>query len=229
MPVKALTSVLLALIWTSIGSTTHFQIKTDDPLKLLNSSEQALVEGSKRTILVNGISDDYFRLHFKLVRVVDKQSDRRVVWQFSINGYQAVISDSIGFYSEGTKRVDTHSIANSLGQTSEIRRTISRARALKILKTCIGRFTNPAVEYGAVNGQAQLLLVAQASQPPNEKAIPGETKRERQREQREKSNATTGYDVIKSDEKEADHQRVILGSVNLQTGKCTTGAGVIAP
>ena len=229
MLIKALTSVLLALIWTSIGSTTHLQIKTDDPQQLLNSSEQALVEGSKQTILANGISEDYFSLHFKLVRVVDKQSDRRVVWQFSINGYQAVISDSIGFYSDGMKRVDTHSIANSLGRTSEIRGTISRARALKILKTCIGRFTTPSVEYGAVNGQAQLLLVAQASQPPNEKALPDETKHERQQEQREKSNATTGNDVIKSEENEGDQQRVILGSVNLQTGKCTKGAGVIAP
>jgi hypothetical protein len=82
-----------------------------------------------------------------------------VSWQFSINGYNAVINDSIGYYTEGTKRVDTHSVAKALGQTTEISRTLSRARALKILRSCIGNFENPTVQYGPVNGHAQLVMI----------------------------------------------------------------------
>lgn len=84
----------------------------------LTASEQTLVDGSKRAILETGISESYFNAHFKLLNVIDKPSDRRVVWQFSVNQYQTVLNDAIGYYTDGAKRVNTHSIAKSLGQTT---------------------------------------------------------------------------------------------------------------
>jgi hypothetical protein len=198
--------------------------------QMLTVSERALVDGSKKAIIGTGLSPDYFNAHFKLLKVVDKASDRRVTWRFSLNGHDAIINDSIGYYTEGTKRVYVHSVATTLGQTSEIQRTLSRARALKIMKACIGDFSGPYVEYGPVDGHAQLLLVASARDPRNESRAPREADRDRQRDEREKRKAAaTGVDTIESEEEEKDRPKVVFGSVNLQTGKCTKGAGLIAP
>lgn len=195
----------------------------------LTASEQTLVEGSKKAILETGLSEPYFDAHFKLLNVIDKPSDRRVVWQFSVDQYQAVLNDAIGYYTDGAKRVNTHSIAKSLGQTTEIRRTISRARALRLMKSCIGNFDTPAVEYGPVNGRAELLLVANARTQAESKTE-REREREREREEREKRKAAAaGTDVVESEEDEGEIKPLLLGAINLQTGKCTKGAGMIAP
>ena len=197
--------------------------------KTLTPSEQALVQGSKEAILATGISETYFQGHFELLTVVDKPADRRVTWQFSINEYRAVINDSIGYYTEGTRRVDTHSVAKALGQTTEIGRTLSRARALKILQSCIGSFENPTVQYGPVNGQAQLVMVGYKRARAESKSE-REKERERERENREKQKATAaGTDLIESEEEEGKSPPLIFATVNLQTGKCTKGAGLIAP
>jgi len=190
----------------------------------LTASELILVDGSKGVILLTGISEPYFNKHFKLLKVIDKPSDRRVVWQFSVNGYQTVLNDAIGSYTNLFGRsVDTHSIA--LGETTEIQRTISRARALRLMRSCIGEFENPAVEYGPVNGRAELLLVANARNRVESKSA-----REREREERAKRKATAaGTDVIESEEDEGEIKPLLLGAINLQTGKCTKGAGTIAP
>ena len=187
----------------------------------LTASEQTLVDGSRQAILETGISESYFTTHFKLLNVVDKPSDRRVVWQFSVNQYQAVLNDAIGYYTDGAKRVNTHSIAKSLGQTTEIKRTISRATALRLMKSCIGNFENPGVEYGPVNGRAELLLVAHTRSRVESK---------REREEREKQKAVvSGTDVVESEEEDGKIKPLVLGAINLQTGKCTKGAGTIAP
>lgn len=195
----------------------------------LTPSEEALVQGSKTAILSTGMSEEFFQTHFKVLRVVDQPADRRVTWQFSINEHNVVINDSIGYYTEGTERIDTHSIAKALGQTTDIERTLSRARALKILQSCIGSFDNPAVHYGPVNGQAQLVMVGYKRARVESKSE-REKERERERENREKQKATAaGTDLIESEEEEGKSPPLILGAVNLQTGKCTKGAAVIAP
>jgi len=193
-------------------------------IRQLTASELILVDGSKGVILLTGISEPYFNKHFKLLKVIDKPSDRRVVWQFSVNGYQTVLNDAIGYSTDlFARRVYTHSIA--LGETTEIQRTISRARALRLMRSCIGDFENPAVEYGPVNGRAELLLVANARNRVESKSA-----RERQREERAKQKATAaGTDVIESEEDEGGIKPLLLGAINLQTGKCTKGAGTIAP
>jgi hypothetical protein len=192
-------------------------------------SEVALVQGSKKAVLATGISQDYFNAHFKLLKVIDKPADRRVTWLFSVNEYNAVINDSIGYYTEGAKRIDTHSVAKALGQTTEIDRTLSRARALKILQSCIGSFENPTVAYGPVNGHAQLVMVGYKRARLESKSE-REKEREREREKREKQKATAaGTDLIESEEEEGKAPPLILGAVNLQTGKCTKGAGLITP
>jgi len=225
---KTLGVSLLAFVFASLSFSTQLQIRSKATPDSSNGSEQVLVDDSRRAIVETGVSPQYFDAHFTLVSVVDQPSDRRVVWRFSINGYETRLTDSVGFYIEGTKRIYTHSAANVLGHTSEIKRTISHARALRIMKTCIGEFENPEVEYGPVNGYAQLVLVAHARQQINQRRQLTEIERERQ--QRHKSTAAaSGADAIKSEEENDERRPIKLGSVNLQTGKCIRGAGLIAP
>ena len=195
----------------------------------LSRSEQALVDDSRKAIIETGISEEYFNAHFRLLKVIDKDSDRRVSWKFLVNGYDTVVTDSVGFLTEGTKRVYVHSVAKTLGKTSDIQETLSRVRANKIMKNCIGAFESPHVQYGPVAGRAQLFLVAQARTGGRESKSEREREREREHEELEKRKvATTGTDRIESEE-DGDLPKVILGSVNLQTGQCTKGAGLIAP
>ena len=197
----------------------------------LTPAEELLVQGSKDAILATGISEEYFQTHFKLLKVVNQTADQRVTWQFSINEHNVVINDSIGYYTAGTKRVATHSVAKALGQTSEIQRTLTRARALRLLQSCIGNFENPTVQYGPVNGRAQLVLIGYKRARVESKSE-REKEREREREKREKQKATAaGTDLIESEEEEAGDKipPLILGAVNLQTGKCTKGAGLTSP
>ena len=192
----------------------------------LSPSEQSLVSGSKKAIIETGITESYFVEHFKLLKVVDKVSDRRVRWKFSINGYEAIIDDSIGYYTEGNRRIDTHAIAKTLGRTSNIQRTIARSRALKIMRSCIGDFSSASVEYRpyTFSDQAELMLVALSRR--------GRAARENQREKKEmearSKTVSGGRDVIEKEE-DGGRPRITIGAVNLQTGKCSKGAATAAP
>jgi len=192
----------------------------------LTPSEQSLVAGSRKAIIETGITESYFIEHFKLLQVIDKPADRRVRWKFSINGYEAVIDDVVGYYTEGNRRIDTHAIANTLGRTSNIQRTIARSRAIKIMRSCIGNFSNAFVEYRPYSfyDQAELMLVAQSRRGRRD----GEHEREKKEVEARSKTATGVRDVIENEE-EGGGTRIIIGAVNLQTGKCTKGAAIATP
>src|SRR5260370_10298727 len=63
----------------------------------------------------------------------------RVVWCFSINGDEAKVTDAIGYYTENQKRIYVHSVRNTLGETHDISRTISRRKARALMRTCLRR------------------------------------------------------------------------------------------
>ena len=88
------------------------------------------------------------------------------------------------------------------------------------MKSCIGNFENPGVEYGPVNGRAELLLVAHTRSRV-------ESKKEREEREKQKT-VVAGTDVVESEEAERKIKPIVLGAINLQTGKCTKGAGRIA-
>ena len=201
-------------------------------LEQLTAAQKQLVDGSRKAIIQTGISEPYFVRHFKLITVSDREADRRVVWEFRINEHRAMVVDSIGYYSQGTQRIPTHSVSNSLGTTFEIQRTLTRASALRRLRSCIGAFENPSVEYGAVAGRAELFISAEAKQSERRTAAELRRERERERENEErdrKKAATATGDLIETEDDERDRPPVVFGSINLVTGKCTKGTGQIAP
>lgn len=206
----------------------------------LTASERALVAGSREAIIKTGVSADFFDRHFRVARVLDRAGDRRVVWRLSVGGHETTVNDSVGYYTEGARRVDTHSVAATLSETSDITRTITRRRAEQLMRRCIGRFRDPQVEYRAqgAGGRAALLLTAHSLVPRREER--GREARERrereereraERERRERAQAggSQATDEVEEEDEEGEGPVVVLGAVDLVTGECTVGYGQAGP
>lgn len=223
-----LTAVLL--LANPGAQATSPEILSQQNPKQLSAAEQTLVSESRKAIVETGLSESYFDTHFKLTRVENKSSDRRVIWQLNINGHEAVITDSIGYYTDGTRRVDTHSVKQTLGRTKEILKTISRTQALKLMRTCIGSFSEPSVQFGPVEGTAELLLVAHKKESLSRSEREERERREaREREKENQSKKKTNVDEIENEGEEGAGEPLIIGYINLQTGKCTRGKGIMTP
>jgi hypothetical protein len=194
----------------------------------LSDSQEKLVASSRDAIIRTGLSDTYFAKHFKLFRVFDSESDRRVMWEFEVNGHKTMVVDAIGYHTQGNQRIAIHSVASSLGKTSEITHTLSRNNALRRLRACIGAFEEQSVQYGAVDGRAELFFSAAAKQIDRRSAKEREREREKEERERKKAIVATG-DLIESEEEEKGLAPIVIGNINLVTGKCTKGAGRVAP
>jgi hypothetical protein len=194
----------------------------------LTDSQKKLIAGSKEAIIRTGLSDIYFAKHFKLFRVFDSESDRRVMWEFEVNGHKTMIVDAVGYHTQGNQRIAIHSVANSLGKTFEITHTLNRSTALRRMRACIGAFEEPSIQYGAVDGRAELFLSAAAKRIDRLSAKEREREREREESGRKKATVATG-DFIESEEEEKGLLPIVIGNINLVTGKCTKGAGQVAP
>lgn len=207
----------------------------------LTASERALVAGSREAIIKTGVSAEFFDQHFRVARVLDRPGDRRVVWRLSVDGHEATINDSVGYYTEGAGRVDTHSVAATLSETSDITRTVTRRRAEQLMRRCIGRFRDPQVEYRAhgVGRRAALLLTANALVPRRHEERGREAgergqREEREREERERreraqSGGAQVVDKVEDEDEEGEGPVVVLGAVDLVTGECTVGYGQAGP
>jgi hypothetical protein len=203
----------------------------------MTESERALVEGSRAAIIKTGFTPSYFDEHFRVARVFDRPGDQRVVWTFSLDGYETTVNDAIGFYTTaGGARVQTHSAPAALGATSDITRTITRPRAEAIMRRCLGRFANPRVEFraGAEGEKASLFLTAE--RVIRKKVGGGERERERREESERKEAARgqsktggIGADEIEHEGEEGGGTIIRLGAVDLQTGRCTVGVASATP
>jgi hypothetical protein len=192
----------------------------------LTDAERAIAAASRQAIIATGISESYFDRHFTLVKVVNQPGDRRVVWKFSLNGYETTISDVMGFYTKDGKRIDTHSVTSTLRRTNEIEKTISRKAANRIMRQCIGSFAHPAIEFLVLNKEARLVLTAESVRQTARRS----KKEEREREEREraaKSQNKQGTDPIENEG--GNGPPTVTGTVDLQSGKCTKGLLITTP
>lgn len=210
----------------------------------LSAAERALAAASREAIIKTGLSAAFFDGHFRVARVIDRAGDRRVVWRLSVGGYETSVNDALGFYTEGARRVDTHSVVATLNATSDITRTITRRRAETLMRRCIGRFVNPQVEYRAqgAEGRAALLFTAQSTVPREREGRVREARERREREEREehereererraRAEAGGGHaaDVVEEDDEGGEGPVIMLGAVNLVTGDCSVGYGQAGP
>jgi hypothetical protein len=186
------------------------------------TAESDLAANSKKAIIETGISEPYFDQHFRLVKVVSEAGDRRVEWNYSVNGYQTLLVDDVGYYTaESGERRDVHSIKNELFQTYEITQTIPQKMAAAALKSCIGKHRQASIVYRALKspGKAGLYLTAPSISKYGREE--GERDRERERE-REKEKEKEG-------EREYEGIPFKVGYVDLESGKCTIVRGQVTP
>lgn len=186
-----------------------------DPAKL-TEGQKRLVAQSRATILQTGMTSSYFDEHFKLTAVSDEANNRHVEWLYSINGYEASVSDPIGYYTDADgRRIDIHGVRDALVRTRDLAGTIPRARALQIMRSCIGPHGAATVVFKSLelNNPARLYLVArelkEGKDPVSESAA-GERRRGRERVGGEEEEGMTLFDV---------------GFVDLESGQCKVVAG----
>lgn len=178
------------------------------------AADSGLAAASKKAILETGISEAYFDRHFRLARVVAEEGDRRVEWKFSVDGYEVLLVDDVGYHTtEAGGRVDVHSIKSELFSARDITRTIPRRRAAAALKSCIGKYTDETVVYRALKspGKAGLYLTARARVE-----FDGGGERGEREGEGERGREVEGFSFN-------------VGFVDLETGKCTVEKGQVTP
>lgn len=237
-----LASTLIAQEHPATASKTEPGVESK---KDLTPEEEALVRGSREAILRSGLSAGYFDSHFKLMKVSNAPADRRVIWKFSVNEHETIVQDSVGVAYVGNERKQSHAVSSTLPLMSEIHRTVSRRRAEQLLRACIGSFSDASVEFRPIDetGKVGLFLAAAAKPKVHESAAEPPTKaRAKASEPGSRAstvNATvvaghnTGQPVSQADSlKPKSGKRpplIVLGAINLQTGKCTKGVGQVGP
>ncbi len=181
-----------------------------------------LVAGSRKAIIETGFSELYFDQRFELVRVVNNPGDIRVIWRFSLGAYQVLITDEIGYYTESQKKIPVHSVSNTLAQTKDIPATISRQKARALMRACIGSFTNEGVVLMRFSASepAALYLTAHAVEPDSAK---------NRIEEEAQPDAKPGVQRDAPDREDVQKRPRVLGYIDLATGGCSKGEGVIAP
>ena len=186
-------------------------------------NQDELARGSRQAIIDTGFSADYFDQHFKLIQVFNRPGDQRVVWRFSLNEFDARVTDSIGYSIVGGQKHYAHSIAASLAVTKDIPKTISRQRARTLMTSCIGNFENESVVLMKLDSgvTAALYLRANSWRRP---------KRESERERPGGSGAPANNQIDRPREEGGDERRPMkIGFINLETGKCTKETATATP
>lgn len=207
--------LLFALVLTLAGQTMSRAVAQQPATadQVSSAAIQELAANSKKAIIGTGISEPYFNEHFRLIKVINEASDRRVEWKYSINEYETLLVDDVGYYTtEKGERVDVHSIKNELFSAYDIKRTIAKSKAYAALKSCVGEHSDALVVYRALKtpGKARLYLTARAI-----------TKLE--------SLNKKGKKRDKEAEREIEGLFFSVGFVELETGKCTIERGKVTP
>lgn len=209
---RTLTFMLAAAlcVWPALApAQTSDPDAADGPS--LDESARQLVRGSREAFLAAGFSAAYFDRHFRPFKVVNLPGDRRVVWRFRAGDHEAYVDDSVGFYTdEHGRRVDTHSVASTLGAARDPRRTITRRRAERLMRSCIGEFEGGAVAFQQFGARTALVFTAATVSPPATPPTPeawGES--------------AAGGDRLRRGGKKGPP--VYVGAVDLETGRCLKG------
>lgn len=213
---KALALLAIALFGWANGSLVNRDSAFVFPARQSGDLEQS----SRKAIIETGFSEAYFDKHFRMVAAFEKPGDIRVVWQFSVNGYETTLSDAVGFYTDYKRRVFVHSIKNTLGFTRDITRTIPRRRARALMTACLGRFTGEAVALMRLSPGEKMSLFLTAHSI-NRRG------RRRERDTVKESNERSPENDVP--ERERTTRPMALGYINLETGKCSRGRAIATP
>ena len=178
-----------------------------------------LIRSSRAAIIAAGFSAPYFDRHFTPHRVSNSPGDRRVVWRFRGHGYETYVSDSVGSYTDaGGRRLNTHSAAATLAGARDLRRAITRRRAERLMRSCIGEFEEGAVVFQQFGPGPRAALVFTANTRPAAVEPPSSTFPEE---------PTGAADRTRRGGKKGPP--MYLGAVDLETGRCVKGPAQAGP
>jgi hypothetical protein len=190
----------------------------------LSEAERELVRGSRAAFVTAGFSEGYFDRHFTPFKVFDRPGDRRVVWRFRAGAHEAYVNDSVGSYRDAQgRRVDTHSVASTLGAARDIRPAVSRRRAERLMRACIGEFEGGAVVFQQLGPRARTALVFTATSAPAAEATGAKGAAGAQ------VSAPPAPQPARSAQSDAIRRGgrkrppVYVGAVDLETGRCVKG------
>ena len=186
-----------------------------------------LEQSSRRAIIETGFSETYFDKHFRRVDTFDRPGDTRVVWRFSLNGYETTVSDAVGYYTDHQRRIFVHSIKNTLSSARDITRTIPRRRARALMRSCLGGYAGEAVALmKLLPGETVSLYLTAHS--VNRRGVNGG---QRQRDTDVEKGVNRRIPEADEPERETSgkHRPVYLGYINLETGRCSKGQANAAP
>jgi hypothetical protein len=179
----------------------------------LTEGEKKLVEGSRAAIIETGISEAYFAEHFRLAKVVDAVDSRAVEWKYAVGDYETSLSDAVGYYTGARgERVNVHGVKGALVKAHDITRTLPKARALQILRGCIGRHGDTSIVYRSLelNSPARLYLTAREL-----------------KEGRDPIRELGGGRRIRRGEEEEEIALFNVGFVDLESGQCRVVTGQV--
>ena len=177
--------------------------------QVASKADQELAADSKKAIIETGISEPYINDHFRLLKVVNEAGDRHVDWKYSVNEYETMLVDDVGYYtSDAGQRVDVHSIKNELFSAYDIKKTIPRSKADAAMKSCIGEHQDTVIVYRSLKapGKAGLYLSARSKTPPD-----------------------GGKEKDKEQENEIEGLFFNVAFIDLETGKCSIERGKLTP
>lgn len=200
MPVRNFFVIQLAL-WCCAAVAAAGQGRAE-----LTAGESRLVSGSRAAIIKAGLTPEFFDTHFRLEQVSDRPADRRVVWRLRVGEHEAVVNDPVGSYADekGVRR-DAHSISNLLGSARDLGKTVTRRRAERLMRECIGEYRGAAVVYQPFGSPPRATLVFTAVSAPAPQP----------------SAATTQSGASGRGRKKPPPPRV--GMLDLGTGRCIVG------
>lgn len=187
----------------------------------LSAEEEKLVSGSRAAILAAGLSPRYFDAHIRLFKVVNTAGDRRVVWRFAVNEHEATINDAVGFYTDAQGQlVFTHSVTGLLAPAHDVRRTITRRRAERVMRACIGGFAGGSVSYQKFGSPPRAALVFSAVSLPLPAAPVASAKQQQPPAAAQRKEEDPERDRIGGGKKKPF---LLIGTIDLETGRCTKG------
>jgi hypothetical protein len=192
--------------------------RTPDAPPAAGEAERELVRSSRAAIIAAGFSAPFFDKHFSVYKVVNTPGDRRVMWRFRAHGHETYVNDSVGSSADARgRRINTHSAAVTLAGARDLRRAITRRRAERIMRSCIGPFEGGAVVFQQFGPQPRAALVFTASTPPPPEAsdLPASTF---------PSEPSGNADLQRGGKK---GPFMSLGAVDLETGRCVKGVAQV--
>jgi hypothetical protein len=153
---------------TEMNATESTATSTKTSAQPTQERIHRMVHESKMEIIASGMSAEYVEAHFKVVEMIDEETEKKVIWRYQIGEYQIEIIDLVNWNMDAQGNIQyTHNIRQEWGTTRNIETVISSAEADQAMRNCIGDYEGSVLKYTALElpGSASPWLIAKSTKP----------------------------------------------------------------